>query len=184
MKTFLSLHPMLMSALQHPSNPVGQGHPEGRARDIPRELGCTSRQHLSSQSLAIAVQSILVLGPHLEGMTDGDFGGRRTESIGRGRRSCGWRCDENDASSHIRSWQIRDCPSRPFHQRQSHGRDNHRPWVEGLPTLSLSSSSSLLSSCPGILPLGRRQQRHPPCHRSRETETSRTPSRTWSTARS
>ena len=82
MKTFLSLHPMLMSALQHPSNPVGQGHPEGGARDIPRELGRASRQHLPSQLPAIAVQSILVQGPCLEGTTGGDFGGRRMESIG------------------------------------------------------------------------------------------------------
>jgi hypothetical protein len=82
--TFLSHHPTLMSALQHPSDPVGQGHPEGGTRDVPRELRRASHQHLPSQSPAIAIQSILVQCPRLEGPTGGDFGGRRTDLIGRG----------------------------------------------------------------------------------------------------
>ena len=82
MKTFLSRHPTLISALQHLSDPVGQGHPDGGTRDVPRELRRVSHQHISSQSPAIAVQSILVQGPCLEGPTGGDFGGRRTDLIG------------------------------------------------------------------------------------------------------
>ena len=53
-------------------------------RSSPHPTILESREAAPAQSPAIAVQSILVQGPRLEGTTGGDFGGRRTELIGRG----------------------------------------------------------------------------------------------------